>query len=86
MSCPDGHGGTLDTSGTGLVSTPPKHPSVKISGELAVCAKALGKLWKRAVIVPSNLRNKKVRARTLKGTREEIAEALGLQLGPKRGR
>ncbi|MGZ8798071.1 MAG: hypothetical protein ACXW2F_12060 [Thermoanaerobaculia bacterium] len=59
---------------------------MKISGELAVCAKALGKLWKRAVIVPSNLRNKKVRTQTLKGTPEEIAEALGLKLGAKRGR
>jgi hypothetical protein len=39
--------------------------------------------WKRRVIVPANLRNRKIRKRTLKGTPEEIAAALGLRLGRK---
>jgi hypothetical protein len=43
----------------------------------------LQETWKRSVIVPANLRNRSIRKRTLGGTPEQIADALGLQLGPK---
>ena len=50
-------------------------------------AKLLEKIWKRPVTVPTKLRGISVK-RTFKGTPtpEKIAEALGLKLGPKRGR
>jgi hypothetical protein len=51
---------------------------------LAAIAKNLEKMWGRRVIVPAKLRRKRVRRRTLKGTREEIAQALGFSLGAKR--
>ena len=40
-------------------------------------------MWKRRVTVPSKLAKEKVK-RTLSGSDEEIAEALGLQLGAKK--
>jgi hypothetical protein len=84
VSCPDGKGGTIETTGTGFTTTPPRHPSVAIAGNLAGCARLLQKRWKRPVIVPPTLRSKTIRRRTLKGTPEEIAHSLGLQLGPRR--
>jgi hypothetical protein len=57
---------------------------VTISGELAAVAKCLERQWKRRVIVPPELREKTIRKRTLQGTPEEIAHALGLRLGSKR--
>jgi hypothetical protein len=76
--------GSIVTSGTGLVSEPHKFPQVAIAGNLKACAQSLGQMWKRKVIVPERLRGKRIRKRTLKGTPEEIAEALGFKLGPKR--
>jgi hypothetical protein len=70
----------------GLTTNPPRHPpQVKVSGKLVLCAKILEKLWKRPVTVPKGLRGKIVK-RTVKGTPEEIAKVLGLELGPKRKR
>jgi hypothetical protein len=83
VSCPDGKGGYTTTSGTGIVKHPPKIPTATIAGDLEVCAKMLSNVWKRPVIVPVSLRGTRVRKRTVKGTREEIALALGLQLGPR---
>jgi hypothetical protein len=84
VSCPDGSGGSIDTSGTGLTAQPPRYPSVTIVGNLEACARMLAKAWKRPVTVPPGLRGKTIRLRTLKGTPEEVAEALGLQLGSRR--
>ena len=84
VSCPDGAGGTFDTTGTGLTAAPPRRPSVTVAGDLETCAKMLEKVWKRRVVVPVNLRNKRIRRRTLTGTSEEMAHALGLELGPRR--
>jgi hypothetical protein len=75
-------------SGTGLTAQGgsgrhPKVPHVTIDGNLSVLSKMLQENWKRRVIVPANLRNRKIRKRTLKGTPEEIAAALGLRLGRK---
>ena len=84
VGCPDGQGGLTYTSGTGLVVTPPTHPVVTVAGSLQTCAKILQKLWRRPVIVPVDLRKKTIRKRTLKGTPEEMAHALGLKLGPRR--
>jgi hypothetical protein len=58
-------------------------PHVTVDGNISVFSKTLQELWRRRVIVPPNLRNRKKRARTLKGTPEEIADSLGLKLGPK---
>jgi hypothetical protein len=60
-----------------------KPPHVTLDGNISVFAKTLQEHWKRRVIVPPKLRNRKIRKRTLKGTPEEIADALGLKLGPK---
>ena len=79
-------GGTV-FSGTGLtVSTNPGHPKVPhvtLDGDISVLSKTLQEAWKRRVIVPPNLRDQRIRKRTFRGTPEEIADALGLQLGPK---
>jgi hypothetical protein len=77
--------GDWTTSGTGLTASghSSKPPHVTLDGNISVFAKTLQELWRRRVIVPASLRNRKIRARTLKGTPEQIADALGLQLGPK---
>jgi predicted amidophosphoribosyltransferase len=46
----------------------------------------LQKSWNRRVIVPAKLRRVRIRRRTFKGTPEQIADALGVQLGPKRSK
>jgi hypothetical protein len=85
VTCPGPGGKDITTSGTGRVlSTPFNEPSVVIAGNLAVAAKSLGKVWGRRVVVPEELRGVRVRRRTLKGTPEQIAHALGLSLGAKR--
>jgi hypothetical protein len=56
---------------------------VTVDGSLADCAEMLQDAWQRRVVVPPNLRGRTVRKRTLKGTPEQIAAALGLQLGPR---
>jgi hypothetical protein len=85
VSCPDGKGGVIYTSGTGHIATPPPRPTtVTISGLIEGVAKCLERQWKRQVIVPRKLGEKKIRKRMLQGTPEEIARALGLRLGPKR--
>jgi hypothetical protein len=92
--CPGGSGpcawtvicnGTVFT-GTGLIqggSGGSKHPHVTLAGDLVACAKALQRAWSRRVTVPANLRRARIRRRTLRGTPEQIADALGLQLGPR---
>ena len=78
--------GKITVSGTGVVKKPNPGNSLTITGgTLAMAAKNLERLWDRPVIVPVKLRNQKVRKRTLTGTRDEMACALGFQLGPKRG-
>lgn len=95
--CPGGNGPCTWTvtcgngppiSGTGLTAQGgngrhPKVPHVMIDGNLLVASKMLQETWKRRVTVPANLRNRTIRKRTLKGTPEQIADALGLKLGPK---
>jgi hypothetical protein len=68
-------------TGTGLISGPHKSPQVTVVGNLDACAQSLAQLWKRKVIVPTDLRGKQIRKRTLRGTPEEIAKVLGLVLG-----
>jgi hypothetical protein len=84
VSCPDGKGGTIETTGTGLVSHPPRFPVVTIVGDLEACARMLSKGLKSNFLVPERLRGTRTRKRTLKGTPEEIAHALGLQLDSRR--
>ena len=79
VHCP----GNITTTGTGM-TTPGGKPHVTVAGDLAVCAKMLAKAWKRRVIVPTALRARRIRSRTLEGTPEEIAQALGLRLGARR--
>jgi hypothetical protein len=96
--CPGGNGPCTWTvtcgdgppfSGTGLTLSQgenggyPKGPQVTLDGKLSVLSKMLQETWKRRVIVPANLRNRTIRKRTLRGTPEQIADALGLKLGPK---
>ena len=70
-------------TGTGLTAQGHPNPQVTLEGNISVLSKTLQETWKRRVIVPANLRNRSIRKRTLKGTPEQIANALGLQLGPK---
>ena len=76
-------GDTLFTGEGFKPPKPPKHPVVTIAGDLDELAKALQKAWKRRVIVPEQLRGRRIRKRTIRGTPEEVAHALGLELGPK---
>jgi hypothetical protein len=80
VSCPDGKGGFNTTSGTGHGGQPHRHPVLTVAGNLEACAFSLSRLWKRKVTVPKQLRGKRIRKRTLKGTPEEIAKSLGLEL------
>ncbi|PWU24795.1 MAG: hypothetical protein C5B48_04585 [Candidatus Rokuibacteriota bacterium] len=81
--------GGITVSGTGLVrngsgngkGTRPGW-SVQVNATLGFVAKALEKKWRRPVAVPHGMRNKRV-ARSVKGSPEEIAKALGLQLGKR---
>ncbi len=76
--------GTWTTGGKGLISNRrPKHRRATLSGKLEGVAKILEQRWKRRVIVPAALRRKTIRKRTIKGTPEEMAAALGLELGKK---
>jgi hypothetical protein len=81
VKCP----GRPPISGTGLTAAghAPKSSHVTLDGNLAECAKMLQEVWQRRVNVPSNLRGRKIRKRTLKGTPDDIAAALGLRLGAK---
>jgi hypothetical protein len=81
--------GGITISGTGLVrngsgngSSRPGY-SVQANATLGFIAKVLEKKWRRPVVVPRDLRDKRV-ARRVKGSPEEIAKALGLQLGKRR--
>jgi hypothetical protein len=56
---------------------------VTVDGKLADLAEMLEERWQRRVLVPKELRGRSIRKRTLKGTPEQIAAALGLELGPK---
>ena len=77
-------GGTIFT-GTGLVATgqPGKPPHATVDGAIGDIATMLARAWQRRVIVPPTIRGRKIRKRSLKGTPEQIAAALGLQLGPR---
>lgn len=77
-------GDTIFT-GTGLMALgqPERSPHATVDGAIADIANTLATAWQRRVIVPPNIRGKKVRKRALKGTPEQIAAALGLQLGPR---
>lgn len=80
--------GDWTTGGAGLTldggREEPHEPHVAIHGSLAVAAELLEKGWKRKVTVPEALRDKVIkRKRTIKGTPEQIAKALGLELVPK---
>jgi len=64
----------------------PLRPHATVAGKLVACAKILEQRWKHPVIVPKKLRGRTILKRTFKGTPEQIAQALGLELGPKRKR
>jgi hypothetical protein len=76
--------GTIFT-GTGLVATgqPGKPPHATVDGAIGDIAKMLATAWRRRVIVPPKMRGQRIRKRTLKGTPEQIAAALGLRLGTR---
>jgi hypothetical protein len=78
--------GDWTTGGKGLAAERPRQPHVTVAGKLGACAKILEQRWKRRVIVPTKLRRRTIRKRTFRGTPEQIAQALGLELGPKRKR
>ena len=75
--------GTVFTGEGFIPPKPPKHPHVTVAGQVGAFAEALQKAWKRRVIVPKQLRGRRIRKRTIRGTPEEIAHALGLKLGSR---
>jgi hypothetical protein len=81
VSCP----GFPPITGTGLIASgqPEEPPHATVDGAIADIANMLEVAWQRRVIVPPKLRGQKIRKRTLKGTPEQIAAALGLEVGPK---
>ena len=76
-------------TGTGLIAPeqppdkPKRPPHFTVDGALADIAEMLATAWQRRVIVPPKLVGQKIRKRTLKGTPQQIAAALGLELGPR---
>jgi hypothetical protein len=84
VSCPNGKGGSTTTSGTGLVTNPPRFPVVTIVGDLETCMQMVSKVMKQKFVVPAELRGTRIKKRTLQGTPAEIAEALGVHLKTKR--
>ena len=77
-ACPDGHGGLLITSGTGDTNGHTHtRPTLTVDGSLAAIAAFLTTKWGRPVVVPPNLANARVE-RTVEGSEEEMARALGL--------
>ena len=84
VTCPDGKGGSHTITGTGLVTNPTRFPAVTIVGDLEVCARMLSEALHCKFIVPEDLRGTRTRKRTVKGTPEKIADALGLQLASRR--
>src|SRR5262249_52147355 len=78
--CPK-NGKTSTTSGEGHEIS--SHPSVFVDGILGFAVLALSKVWDRPVSVPKELAKKRVK-RTLSGSQEEIAGALGLKLVAKK--
>jgi hypothetical protein len=78
--------GDWTTGGKGLIAERPTQPHATVAGKLEACAKILEQRWKRPVIVPTKLRRRTILKRTFRGTPEQIARALGLELGPKRKR
>ena len=72
-------------TGTGHVADPPpKHFTVAVAGNLNAIAASLQRLWKRPVMIPVGAEGKVIRERTLTGSPEEMAEALGLELAPEK--
>jgi hypothetical protein len=82
VTCPK-NGGETTTSGEGHEIGGHAFPTVTIDGDLKVVAAFLSKTWDRPISVPSKLARKRVE-RTLSGSQEEIAHALGHQLGAKK--
>ena len=78
--------GDWTTGGKGVIGQRPRHTHATVAGKLEACAKILEQRWKRPVIVPTKLSRRTILKRTFKGTPEQIAQALGLELGPKRKR
>ena len=77
--------GDWTTGGRGLELEGEHTSHVAIHGDLAIAAELLAKSWKRTVRVSEPMRGKVFkRKKTVEGTPEEIAHALGLQLGPLR--
>jgi hypothetical protein len=72
----EGEGGGKPPKGFGQL--------IEVAGSLEMLAVALQNDWKRPVKVPSKLKGKVLRTRTVKGTPEEMAKALGLTLGAAR--
>jgi hypothetical protein len=67
-------------------ATPTLHVDHHLPDQFAAIARILEGRWKRRVVVPGKLYKRKIQRRTLSGTPEEVAEALGFELGPKRRR
>lgn len=76
--------GDWTTGGKGLTSHHPPKVSATVAGPLLGIAKSFQKTWKRPVRVPAKLRRRKIRKRTVRGSPQQIAQALGLQLGSRR--
>jgi hypothetical protein len=82
VACPDGQGGLTYTSGTENGGHGHSRPTVTVDGNLKAVAAMLSRMWNRHLTVPPDRANQKVE-RTVSGTEEEIAHALGLHLAPK---
>ena len=80
VSCPDGKGGWTTVSGTGRVEGNLSDPKVTVAGTLEGLAINLSKMWGRRISAAKVGRTKKRIKRTLSGSKEEIARALGLEL------
>jgi hypothetical protein len=82
VSCPNATGGFTTTSGSGHVETPPRFPTTTVSGPLGAIAHNLELQWERPVTVPPGLGEKIIPLKTIEGSHEEVAGALGLKVSP----
>ena len=77
--------GKVVTEGDGKPRIRPANgtgPIVHVDGKLGIIAKLLQERWGRRLTVADGRANERI-TRRLKGTRKEIAEGLGLKVGPR---
>ncbi len=86
VTCPDGKGGFLTTTGSGRIdidttTSTQHHPMVTVAGNLAaICANLQELSPNRRMVVPAELHGKQIAERSFSGTPEALAHELGFKV------